>query len=69
MQSRVLECAGEIAGGIGPLSHRLEVAETDLQRWLANEDTCPLPTYLKAVDIILESERGFSAIFPRDTPE
>jgi hypothetical protein len=68
MQSRVLECAAEIAGGTALLCQRLEVSETDLQRWLANEETCPLPTYLKAVDIILESDQGFSAIFSRDKP-
>jgi len=69
MQSRVLECAAEIAGGIAQLCRRLEVSEAELQRWLGNEETCPLPTYLKAVDIILESEQGFSAIFSRDKPE
>jgi hypothetical protein len=63
MQRRVLECAAEIAGGIPQLCERLEVSEPELQRWLGNEEVCPLPSFLKAVDIILESERGFAAIF------
>lgn len=63
MQSRVLECAAEIAGGVPQLCERLEAAEADLQRWLRDEEVCPLPEFLKAVDIVLESERGFAAIF------
>ncbi len=69
MQSRVLECAAEIAGGIPQLCERLEVSEPELQRWLGNEEVCPLPQFLKAVDIVLESERGFAAIFSGKPPE
>ena len=68
MQSRVLECAAGIVGGVPQLCERLGAAEPEMQRWLANTETCPLPTYLKAVDIILESERGFSAIFSDEPP-
>jgi hypothetical protein len=69
MQSRVLECAAEIAGGIPQLCERLEVSEPELQRWLGNEEVCPLPSFLKAVDIVLESERGFAAIFSVKPPK
>lgn len=69
MQSRVLECAAEIAGGVPQLCERLEVSQPELQRWLRNEEVCPLPAFLKAVDIVLESERGFAAIFSSKPPE
>jgi hypothetical protein len=69
MQSRVLEVAAEIAGGVTQLCERLKVTEPELRRWLADEETCPLPAYLEAVDILLESERGFSAIFSSQSPE
>lgn len=68
MQSRVLECAAEIAGGVPQLCERLGTSEPLLRRWLSNEETATLPEFLKAVDIILESERGFSAIFSDKPP-
>lgn len=69
MQSRVLECAAEIAGGIPQLCERLQVSEPRLRKWLDNAETCPLPEFLAAVDIVLESERGFAAIFSRKPSE
>ena len=68
MQSRILQCAAEIVGGAAQLCQRLEVSEPELQRWLSNEEVCPLPTCLQAVDIVIESERGFSAIFSSKPP-
>jgi hypothetical protein len=70
MQSRVLECAAEIVGGTPQLCARLQVPEAQMRMWLDNVEVCPLPVFLQAVDIVLESERGFSAIFskPPDGP-
>jgi hypothetical protein len=68
MQRRVLEVAADIVGGIPELCKRLECSEDELQAWLEDREVCPLPRYLKAVDIILESGQGFSAIFSKDPP-
>jgi hypothetical protein len=65
MQSRVLECAADIVGGVPQLCARLGVSESQMHGWLDNDEVCPLPTFLEAVDIVLESERGFSAIFSK----
>jgi hypothetical protein len=69
MQTRVLECAAEIAGGIPQLCKRLEASEDEMKAWLAGEEICPLEKFLAAVDIVLESERGFSAIFQSKPPD
>lgn len=69
MQTRVLECAAEIAGGIPQLCKRLEASEDEARKWIAGEETCPLEQFLKAVDVILESDRGFSAIFQSKPPD
>jgi hypothetical protein len=65
MQRRVLEVAAKISGSIPDLCRRLECSEAELQAWLEGREVCPLPQFLKAVDIILESEPGFSAIFSK----
>ena len=71
IQSRVLECAAEIVGGTPQLCERLGVSEPELRTWLDHGEVCPLPVFLQAVDIVLESKRGFSAIFttPPEGPE
>lgn len=66
IQAKVFECAAQIAGGRARLCERLEISPVQLARWIANEETCPLPAFLGAVDVIMESERGFAAIF--DSP-
>lgn len=68
MQRRVLEVAAEISGGIPELCKRLECSEDELRTWLEDREVCPLPHYLKAVDVILEGNQGFSAIFSKDPP-
>ncbi len=63
IQARVFQCAAELLGGPRQLSDRLGVSPGQLSRWMANEETSPLPAFLGAVDIILASEEGFAAIF------
>jgi hypothetical protein len=69
MQTRVLETAAVIAGGIPQLCKRLDASEEEMRQWLADESTCPLEKFLQAVDVILESDRGFSAVFRSKPPE
>lgn len=68
MQTRVLETAVAVAGGIPQLCKRLDASEEEMRRWLADEKTCPLDKFLQAVDVILESDQGFSAIFRSGPP-
>jgi hypothetical protein len=63
IQARVFQCASEIAGGELQLSERLGVHQRELSRWIADREIPPLPAFLGAVDIILNSEAGFRAIF------
>lgn len=68
IQSRVFKCAAELSGGRRQLCDRLEISQHQLARWMANEETSPLPVFLAAVDVILESEQGFAAIFDSRAP-
>ena len=67
IQARVFKCAVEILGGRRQVCERLEISPQQLARWIANEETSPLPVFLSAVDVILASERGFAAIFDSRT--
>lgn len=69
MQIRVLQTAADILGGVPQLCERLGASAEEMEKWLADEETCPLEQFLKAVDVILESDRGFSAIFSGKPPD
>jgi hypothetical protein len=51
--ARTLHRACLVIGGIQPLAKRLEVPETDLQRWLRGEERPPEHVFLTAVEIVL----------------
>lgn len=63
IQARVFQCAAELLGGQHQLSDRLGVSPGQLARWMANQETSPLPAFFGALDIVLASEHGFGAIF------
>jgi hypothetical protein len=50
--------AAEMAGGMAILAERLHVPIRTLARWLAAEETPPLPYFLRAVDVILDGLEG-----------
>jgi hypothetical protein len=51
--ARALHRACLILGGIQQLAKRLEVAESELQRWLAGEQEPPQRVFLESVEIVL----------------
>ena len=51
---KLLQAAAEIAGGKRALARRLGIAETLLEKFLADAHHLPDPLLLKAVDLILE---------------
>lgn len=53
---RTLMRAAEIAGGAQELAFRLKVTPSHLSLWMAGLEPCPAQIFLKAVDLVLETD-------------
>jgi hypothetical protein len=53
---RTLIRAAEIAGGAQELAFRLKVTPSHLSLWMGGLEPCPSHIFLKAVDLVLESD-------------
>ena len=53
---RTLVRAAEIVGGAQELAFRLKVTPSHLSLWMGGLEPCPGYVFLKAVDLVLESE-------------
>lgn len=53
---RTLIRAAEIAGGAQELAFRLKVTPSHLSLWLGGLEPCPGYIFLKAVDLVLETD-------------
>lgn len=67
----------ELLGSREAVTHRLEAPLAEVDRWLRGDEPMPQPTFLKAVDLLLELSRqppdeepgaGVSADAPADAP-
>ena len=56
MHVRTLMRAAEIAGGAQELAFRLKVTPSHLSLWLGGLESCPSHIFLKAVDLVLETD-------------
>jgi hypothetical protein len=59
--SRTMQKAAQLAGGEKKLARYLRVPISELQKWMAGQDTPPIPTFLKAIDLVLEETPSPSA--------
>ena len=64
---RTMQKAAQLLGGSKALARRLRVPLGDLEKWIAGKDVPPMPTFLRAVDIVLE-ETSASGSEPGDPP-
>jgi len=53
---RTLTRAAEIAGGEQELAFRLKVTPSHLSLWMGGLEPCPSHIFLKAVDLVLETD-------------
>ena len=53
---RTLMRAAEIVGGAQELAFKLKVTPSHLSLWMAGLEPCPGHIFLKAVDLVLESD-------------
>ena len=51
---RTFQKAAELAGGTKKLARQLRVPLADLEKWIAGAAIPPLPTFLKAIDLVLD---------------
>ena len=69
---RTLLRAAEIAGGAQELAFRLQVTPSHLSLWLGGLEPCPGYIFLKAVDLVLETDiaaqKGSVAAEPEPEP-
>jgi len=52
--SRTFQKAAELAGGSRKLANQLRVPIAELEKWIAGAGIPPLPTFLKAIDLVLD---------------
>lgn len=52
--SRTFQKAAELSGGLKKLARILRVPAADLEKWIAGNAAPPLPTFLKAIDLVLD---------------
>ena len=55
--SRTFQKAAELAGGSRNLANQLRVPLADLEKWITGLATPPLPTFLKAIDLVLDDSQ------------
>ena len=65
---RTLHKAAELAGGRKKLARHLRVPLADLERWMAGDEAPPTPTFLRAVDLVLDETGPARDSDPGDTP-
>jgi hypothetical protein len=59
LKQKTLLRAAEILGGVERLSVYLGVPRADLLAWMAGNGEPPLPTFLLAVDVVLEDSEAY----------
>lgn len=59
LKANTLIRAAQILGGIERLSAYLSVPQSDLIAWMAGEGEPPHPTFLLAVDVVLEDSETY----------
>lgn len=59
LKANTLLRAAEILGGLDPLSAYLTVPRGDLLAWMAGVGEPPLPSFLLAVDVVLEDSETY----------
>ena len=69
VMSRTLQKAAELVGGHKKLARRLRVPQGELQKWMAGVGKPPMPTFLRAVDIVLEETSADFAAGSADGPD
>lgn len=65
--SRTFQKAAELAGGLKKLARELRVPTAELEKWIADREAPPTPTFLKVVDFVLD-ETSPAASEPADPP-
>lgn len=66
--SRTFQKAAELAGGLKKLARELRVPIAEIEKWIADREAPPMPTFLKAVDFVLDETPPPSASEPADPP-
>ena len=56
LYARTLKRAAQVVGGTDQLATRLKVPPSFLSLWIAGVDSAPAEIFLKAVDLITESD-------------
>ena len=52
--SRTFQKASELTGGLKKLARELRVPIAELEKWIADKEAPPTPTFLRAVDFVLD---------------
>lgn len=52
---QALRRAVQLCGGIDALSDALNVATSNLEKWLSGEEQTPLPVFIQTVGLLLEA--------------
>lgn len=66
--SRTFQKAGELTGGLKKLARELHVPIAELEKWIADKEAPPMPTFLRAVDLVLDETSPPPASEPADPP-
>ncbi len=67
--SRTFQKAAQLVGGQQKLARQLRVPIVELEKWIAGKEAPPMPTFLKAVDLVLdETAAGAAASEPAEPP-
>lgn len=66
--SRTFLKAAELAGGPKKLARALRVPLSELEKWIAGESVPPMPSFLKAVDLVLDEAPAPPGSEPADPP-
>jgi hypothetical protein len=59
--SRTFQKAAQLMGGQKKLARLLRVPLAELEKWIAGKEAPPMPTFLKAVDLVLDETSGSAA--------
>jgi hypothetical protein len=66
--SRTFQKAAQLAGGPRKLARHLRVPIADLESWIAGREAPPIPSFLKAVDYVLDETSSPPASEAADPP-
>ena len=66
--SRTFQKAAQLAGGSKKLARLLRVPIGELEKWIADKETPPIASFLKAVDLVLDQTEPAAGSEPADPP-